>query len=99
MCTYSTEHARVHGSVKDPEGWRGLGEVTGYFDHPVHAQAGHTLNIDFADPAGDPSARVALELTAESVCELLAAIDRALEAAPRCSSARLDRAGEPGACM
>jgi hypothetical protein len=72
----------VHGSVKDRGGWRGLGEVTVYLDHPVHAQAGHTLNIDFADPAGDPSNRVALELTAESARELLAAIDRALGAVP-----------------
>lgn len=82
MCTYNTERARVQGSVKDRGGWRALGEVTVYFDHPVHAQAGHTLNVDFADPAGDPSNRVALELTAESARELLAAIDRALGAVP-----------------
>lgn len=82
MCTYNTEHARVHGSVKDQGGWRRLGEVTVYFDHPVHTQAEHTLNIDLADPAGDPANRVALELTTESAGALVAAIARALEAVP-----------------
>lgn len=79
MCTYSTEHVRLTGSVKGgPGGWRGLDSTTVYFDHPVHAQAAHTLNIDFVDPAGDPSGRVALELEPESARELVAAIERAL---------------------
>src|SRR6266508_1980782 len=52
MCTYSTEHVRLTGTAKGGRGWRGLGETTVYFDHPVHAQALHTLNIDFGDPAG-----------------------------------------------
>jgi hypothetical protein len=59
--------------------------VTGasvYFDHPVHAMAEHTLNIDVADPARGPQARVALELTAESARELVKAINAALAAAP-----------------
>jgi Family of unknown function (DUF6295) len=83
MCTYTTEHVRLEGSVKGgPGGWRGLGATTVYFDHPVHARALHTLNIDFADPAGDPSGRIAVELTAASARELVAAIQRALSAAP-----------------
>lgn len=65
-----------------PGGWRGLGATTVYFDHPVHAQALHTLNIDFGDPSGDPSGRIALELTASSARELVAAIERALSGVP-----------------
>ncbi|HZD75275.1 MAG TPA: DUF6295 family protein [Actinomycetota bacterium] len=83
MCTYATEHIELAGSVKGgPGGWRALGRTTVYYDHPVHAQAPHTLNIDFADPDGAPSGRVALELTAEDARELVAAIQRALAAVP-----------------
>jgi hypothetical protein len=44
--------------------------------------AEHTLNIDFADPSRGPGARVAVELTAASARELVAAIEAALESAP-----------------
>jgi hypothetical protein len=44
--------------------------------------AEHTLNIDFADPANGPAARVAVELTAASARDLVAAIHAALESAP-----------------
>ena len=44
--------------------------------------AEHTLNIDFADPANGPAARVAVELTAASARELVAAIEAALASAP-----------------
>jgi hypothetical protein len=83
MCTYSTEHVHLSGSAKGGlGGWRNLGPTTVYFDHPVHAQALHTLNIDFRDPAGEPSGRIALELTAESARELVFAIQRALGGVP-----------------
>ena len=55
---------------------------TVYFDHPVHAMAEHTLNIDFADPARGPAARVAVELTASSARALVQAIEGALASAP-----------------
>jgi hypothetical protein len=48
----------------------------------VHAMAGHTLNIDLAAPAKGPAARVALELTAASARELVAAIQAALDSVP-----------------
>jgi len=82
MCTYTTEHAQITGSGKGRDGWFRLAEATVYYDHPVHAQADHTLNIDFANPAGAPGSRVAVELTAESARELVAAIERALDAVP-----------------
>ncbi|MCW2492813.1 MAG: hypothetical protein QOH56_2588 [Pseudonocardiales bacterium] len=82
MCTYATEHAALTGSAKGRNGWFGLTDATVYFDHPVHAQAGHTLNIDFADAQAGPSGRIALELTAGSARELVEAIQRALASVP-----------------
>ncbi len=82
MCTYTTEHAHLAGSAKGRNGWFALGETTVYFDHPVHAQAEHTLNIDFADPTAGPGGRLALELTAPAARELIATIERALGSVP-----------------
>jgi hypothetical protein len=83
MCTYATTTASITGSAKGPGGqWFPISRVAAYFDHPVHAMAEHTLNIDLADPARGPSARIALELTATSARELMAAIQAALDAAP-----------------
>ncbi|GAB2701838.1 DUF6295 family protein [Kitasatospora kifunensis] len=83
MCTYTTVKEEINGSAKGPNGsWFHVSTATVYFDHPVHAMAEHTLNIDFADPARDPAARVALELTAESARQLVAAIQEALAAVP-----------------
>jgi hypothetical protein len=48
----------------------------------VHAQAEHTLNIDFVDPGKGPSARVAVELTAESARALAKAIEATLASVP-----------------
>ena len=72
----STEAARVRraGSA--------LTEASVYFDHPQHARAEHTLNIDFLNPGQGPSARVAVELTAASARALAKAIESALAAAP-----------------
>jgi hypothetical protein len=83
MCTYTTERTAVDGSAKGPNGsWFHVTDATVYFDHPVHAMAEHTLNIDLTDPARGPSARVAMELTAASARELVRAIQAALAAAP-----------------
>lgn len=82
MCTYATSRAQVRASAKGPNGsWFQVTDATVYFDHPVHALAEHTLTIDLADPAGGPSARVAVELTADSARALVAAIEEALAAA------------------
>ncbi|HEV2372855.1 MAG TPA: DUF6295 family protein [Streptosporangiaceae bacterium] len=82
MCTYVTENLNIEGSGKGPAGWFGLTEASVYFDHPQHAPAGHTLNIDFLNPGQGPSARVAVELTATSARALAAAIESILAAAP-----------------
>ncbi len=82
MCTYLTEKVDVTGSGKGAAGWFAVSEATVYFDHPVHAPAEHTLNIDFRNPAQGPSARVAVELTAESARALAAAIEATLGSVP-----------------
>jgi Family of unknown function (DUF6295) len=84
MCTYNTEHATITGSGKGRTGWVSLTEATVYFDHPVHAQAEHTLNIDLTGSGAGEAAgnRIAVELTAESARELVAAIQRALAKVP-----------------
>jgi hypothetical protein len=82
MCTYETVCICVDGSGKGPQEWLRVTHATVYFDHPVHAMADHTLNIDLADPSKGPSARIALELTAESARALVAAIQEALDAVP-----------------
>jgi hypothetical protein len=83
MCTYTTVVVPVDGSGKGPNGsWLHVSDATVYFDHPVHAMTGHTLNIDLTDPSKGPSARIALELTAESARQLVGAIQEALAAVP-----------------
>ena len=62
MCTYTTVTTSLDGSAKGPGGnWFHVTDGIVYFDHPVHALAEHTLNIDFSAPADGPSARVAVE--------------------------------------
>jgi hypothetical protein len=83
MCTYATVQEQIDGSAKGPGGaWMRVSDATVYYDHPVHAMAEHTLNIDLADPAKGPAARVAIELTAESARRLVKAIEAALDSAP-----------------
>lgn len=83
MCTYATVTEPVDGSAKGPGGqWFHVTDATVYYDHPVHAMAEHTLNVDLADPSRGPGARVAVELTRESATRLVRAIEQALASAP-----------------
>ena len=81
MCTYHTDRVEVAGAGKGPGGWFPLRLACVYLDHPQHAPAEHTLNIDFLNPEQGPSARVAVELSEESARALAAAIQAALGAA------------------
>ncbi|MGA2282566.1 MAG: DUF6295 family protein [Candidatus Dormibacteria bacterium] len=74
MCTYQTETVAVQGSGKGVAAWFPVTEATVYFDHPQHAAAEHTLNVDFLNRERGPSARVAVELTAASARALAQAI-------------------------
>jgi hypothetical protein len=82
MCTYQTELLKVAGSGKGPATWLRLTDASVYVDHPVHAMAGHTLNIDLRSPADGPAARVALELHPQAARELAEAILRSLDSVP-----------------
>jgi hypothetical protein len=82
MCTYQTETLAVAGSGKGPASWLRVTDASVYVDHPVHAMAGHTLNVDLRNPAQGPSARVALELHPAAARELAEAILRSLDAVP-----------------
>jgi hypothetical protein len=72
----------VEGSGKGADGWFALSDATVYFDHPVHAAAEHTLNIDLLNPGRGPGARVAVELDPVSARALAHAILAALDDAP-----------------
>ena len=82
MCTYRTERIQVSGSGKGPAGWFAVTDATVYFDHPVHAGFEHSLNLDFINPGDGPTARVAVELSADSARALAAAILATLESVP-----------------
>jgi len=70
MCTYITRTLPVTGSAKGATGWIRVTDATVYYDHPVHALADHTLNIDLRRPADGAAARLGIELTAESARSL-----------------------------
>jgi hypothetical protein len=82
MCTYRTEKVQVSGSGKGAAGWFVVTDATVYFDHPVHAPLEHSLNLDFLNPLDGPSARVAVELSADSARALAAAILNTLDSVP-----------------
>ena len=82
MCTDTTEQAPVPGSGNGSDGWFSLRTATVYYGHPVHTPAWHTLNIDFANPAEGPSARVAVETHSAVRPALVDAIRAALAAVP-----------------
>jgi hypothetical protein len=82
VCTYQTETLEVTGSAKGPEGWFRVSEAVVYLDHPQHALAEHTLNVDFRNPALGPATRSAVELDPAAALRLARAIVDALRAAP-----------------
>jgi hypothetical protein len=82
MCTYRTTTLEVEGSGKGAIGWFPLTDASVYFDHPVHAPADHTLNIDLRNPSRGASARVAVELDPASARALAVAILDMLDTAP-----------------
>jgi hypothetical protein len=83
VCTYQTTSLPVQGSGKGAAGgWFAVTDATVYFDHPVHAAADHTLNVDLRNPARGPGYRVALELDPGSARRLAEAILESLDAAP-----------------
>jgi hypothetical protein len=82
MCTYQTELFEVAGSGKGPVDWLRVTQASVYVDHPVHAMAGHTVNIDLRNPVQGPAARVALELHPDAARALAESILRSIDAVP-----------------
>jgi hypothetical protein len=82
VCTYQTELLEVRGSGKGPADWLRVTQASVYVDHPVHAMAGHTVNIDLRDPARGPAARVALELHVDAARDLAQSILGSIDAVP-----------------
>lgn len=82
MCTYQTFKLAVSGSAKGPQSWIRVSEASVYYDHPSHAVDEHTLNIDLRNPERGPSARIAVELSAQAAYDLAQAILTALESVP-----------------
>lgn len=81
MCTYIIETGEMVGSGKGAQGWFNITQANIYYDHPFHARMDHALTIDFVNPDQGNSARVAVELSAESALELIRLIQAALAAA------------------
>jgi hypothetical protein len=82
MCTYQTERVVLRGSGKGAQGWFPITDASVYLDHPVHAPADHTLNLDFLNPGRGPGARVAVELDPVGARALAQAILATLDASP-----------------
>lgn len=78
MCTTILHRAKIEGSGKGANGWFKVDQVSVSYDHPLKELVEYALNIDFVNEAEGPSARVAVELSAESARELVGAIERAL---------------------
>lgn len=66
MCSYLTRTADVRGSGYARGEWIDVRSAVVSFDHPQDAPLEHALCIDFRSASGDPSARVAVELDADS---------------------------------
>jgi hypothetical protein len=68
------EKIKIDGSGKGTSGWFTLQQATVSFDHPFNVPLEHALNIDFTNESMGPSARVAVELSAEAARELVKTI-------------------------
>ena len=79
MCTWITHKTAVAAHGKGVTEWMPLTTANVYYDHPVSAPLDHALIIDFVNEAKGPSARVSVELSAESARALLQAVQAALD--------------------
>ena len=79
MCSGILEVTEVSGSGKGPQGWFPVTQANVSFDHPNYATIPEAVIIDFVNPAQGASARVAVEISAESARGLIKAILAALE--------------------
>ncbi len=81
MCTMIVEKINVEGSGKGTAGWFKIEQADVSYDHPFNAPYEHALNIDFVNESMGPSARVAVELSADAARELVKTILAVLDQA------------------
>jgi hypothetical protein len=72
MCTYLTMTPDVTASGLGRDGWFPVEQAVVYFDHPQDVAVEHAVCLDFrsAVPGAEASARVAVELDAQSARRL-----------------------------
>ncbi len=81
MCTMIVEKVKIEGSGKGTSGWFKLEGANVSYDHPFNAPFEHALNIDFVNESQGPSARVAVEMSAQAARSLVETILSVLEQA------------------
>jgi Family of unknown function (DUF6295) len=81
MCTYINRQAEISGSGKGAGGWFPVARLTVAFDHPVSAQLGHAVLIDFQNPSA--GGRIALELDIASAAALVDTLQQTIDEAVR----------------
>ena len=74
MCTMIAKQVEIEGTGKGAAGWMSVRQASVSYDHPFQAPMEYALNIDFANEALGPGARIAVELTASSARSLVDAI-------------------------
>ena len=83
MCTNISQSVAAAGAAKGATGWFPVSVANVGFDHAVGSGFDHALLLDFADPARDPSARVAVELDLHTGRALVAALQSVIDQAER----------------
>jgi hypothetical protein len=83
MCTYINKQAEISGSGKGAGGWFPIARLTVAFDHPVSAQLGHAVLIDFQNPDSSAGGRIALELDIASATALVDTLQQTIDEAVR----------------
>jgi hypothetical protein len=81
VCTYISHQASISGSGKGGGRWSQLSHLTVSFDHPVSAQLGHGVLIDFQNPGAGAAARIGLELDIASATALARLLQQTIEQA------------------
>ena len=79
MCAGTVEIVDVEGSGKNGSGWFPIHRARAVYDHAFHAPTEDALILDFVNPDRGPSARISVELSADSAKNLVKIIERALK--------------------
>jgi len=75
------QQVTIQGSGKSGTGWFRVDQASVSYDHPFDMPLEYALNIDFTSQAGEPAARVAVELDAESARKLVEVIKKVMHQA------------------